>query len=60
MLKKLVICLLATTALQGALAAQLPEVTVYKDPDCGCCVSVLRYRTARQVALSGRSSSILL
>jgi hypothetical protein len=35
MLKKLIACLLVTTALQGALAAQLPEVTVYKNPDCG-------------------------
>ncbi len=43
MLKKLIACLLATTALQGALAAQLPEVTVYKDPDCGCCTEWVKH-----------------
>ena len=43
MLKKLIACLLATTVLQGALAAQLPEVTVYKDPDCGCCTEWVKH-----------------
>jgi hypothetical protein len=43
MLKKLIACLLVTTALQGALAAQLPEVTVYKDPDCGCCTEWVKH-----------------
>ncbi len=43
MLKKLIACLLATTALQSALAAQLPEVTVYKDPDCGCCTEWVKH-----------------
>lgn len=43
MLRKIIASLLATTALQGALAAQLPEVTVYKDPDCGCCTAWVKH-----------------
>ena len=43
MLRKIIASLLATTALQGALAAQLPEVTVYKDPDCGCCTEWVKH-----------------
>lgn len=42
-MRKLIASLLATTALQGALAAQLPEVTVYKDPDCGCCTAWVKH-----------------
>ena len=33
---------------QGALAAQLPEVTVYKDPDCGCCTEWVASNTTGQ------------
>ena len=36
-MRKLISGLMAAMALQSAIAAQLPEVTVYKDPDCGCC-----------------------
>ncbi len=36
-MRKLISGLFAAMALQSAFAAPLPEVTVYKNPDCGCC-----------------------
>lgn len=42
-MRTLVAGLLAALALQSALAAQLPEVTVYKDPDCGCCTEWVKH-----------------
>jgi hypothetical protein len=42
-MQKLVSGIAAALALQGALAAQLPEVTVYKDPDCGCCTEWVKH-----------------
>ncbi|WP_416243286.1 DUF411 domain-containing protein [Azospira sp. APE16] len=42
-MRTLVAGLLTALALQSALAAQLPEVTVYKDPDCGCCTEWVKH-----------------
>lgn len=42
-MRKLITGLVAAMALQSAFAAPLPEVTVYKDPDCGCCTEWVKY-----------------
>lgn len=42
-MRKLITGLLVAMALQSALAAPLPEVTVYKDPDCGCCTEWVKH-----------------
>lgn len=42
-MRKLMTGLLASMALQSVLAAPLPEVTVYKNPDCGCCTEWVKH-----------------
>nr|WP_150428637.1 DUF411 domain-containing protein [Dechloromonas sp. CZR5] len=46
MMRKLITGLLAALALQSVLAATLPEVTVYKDPNCGCCTEWAKHMQA--------------
>ncbi len=42
-MRKLIAALLAALALRSAMAAPLPEVTVYKNPDCGCCTEWVKH-----------------
>jgi len=45
-MRKLTTALLAALVVNGALAAPLPEVTVYKDANCGCCTEWAKHMKA--------------